>query len=141
MKTTEGLKMLRTNYKTLCETVDEILVKRGAKQNMLTFSIFEDLDNGDEFHNDEPKNWIINAPDLYQSLDSGKVRIIDSHTGFKSKTLTDPTWEDVVYWANESILWGMKKHGIDGWDHVFLESVEFKEEKNGVKIYDMWFGS
>lgn len=136
MKTKE-IKMLRTNYKTLQTTVDEILTKRGAKQNMLTFSIFDSLDMG----NDTDEQWIINAPDLFQILDTGKVRIIDSLTGLKTKILNSPTWEDVVFWANESILWGMKENGLDGWDHVFLEQVEFVEKKNEVKIYDMWFGS
>jgi len=126
---------IETDYYSLQKEVDKILIDRGVKELKLIFSIFEDI--GD----DNSKTWGIKAPDLKSVFSEGKVKFIHGYYNFKSKTLNNPTWADVAYWANESILWGMRKEGLDGWDHVFLEMVEFKEEVKGVKVFEFWFGS
>jgi hypothetical protein len=125
---------IQTTYDALQKQVSKILTERGAKRDILTFSMF------DEVNYNSPDNWVIKAPEFNTIFTVGKVKFIGEH-GFKTKVLNSPTWADVAHWANESILFGMKKHGLDGWDHVFLEEVELKEEVKGVKVFEFWFGS
>jgi hypothetical protein len=138
MKTDTNQYTVNSEYSDLQKSVSKILSERGAKENMLTFSIFEDA-NPDEKYNLE--KWPVLHPDFCSIFEKGKVRFVEPRHGFKSKVVINPTWADVVWFANESILHGMKKNGLDGWDHVFLELVEPKEKKNGVQVFKFWFGS
>jgi len=126
MKTYKDQCTVNSDYSDLQKAVSKILTERGAKENVLTFSIFEDA-NPDEKYNSE--KWPVLHPDFELTFVKAKVRFVEPRHGFKSKIVSNPTWADVVWFANESILYGMKKNQLDGWDHVFLELVEPKGEE------------
>jgi hypothetical protein len=133
--TQDNIYTFETDYDSLQEAVNKILTDRGAKRKMLTFSMFDDIDDD---HNSE--NWRIKTPDLSKVFANGKVKFL-SGRGFKTKIINDPKWADVIYYANESILWGMSEEGLDGWDHVFLDSIDLIKKEKGVKVFEFWFGS
>jgi hypothetical protein len=126
---------VEVTYRDLQEKVSKILTERGAKGERLVFSMF------DEANNESDDEWKVIIPDFNSVFCEGKARFTEPYYGFKSKTVRNPTWSDVIYLANESILAGMKKENLDGWDHVFLENVKLKKEVGGVKVFEFWFGS
>lgn len=127
-----------TDYVSYQKSVDLVLSERNSKKNMVFPSMFEDADNDTNYNFD---TWKIKAPNLSSVFFEGKVKFIQRYRGFETQIVENPTWADVVYYANESILWGMNKEGLDGWHHVFLEEVEFVKEEQDVKVFEFLFGS
>ena len=125
-----------TTYAAMQNEARGILESRGVtkKDHRVIVSMFEEISYSET-------NWKVKSIDFDSPFCAGKVKFLGDRDYNISEEVTNPTWKDVIFYANQSILHGMKVEELDGWDHVFLESVEFKEEKNGIKIFEFWFGS
>lgn len=109
-------------------TVDQIIKKSGSEP-ILSFSMGEFEDDDDK----EYEDLIVDAPDFSSNFAEGKVIFYadDYFNKYKSKVINNPNWSDVLIHANKAA-----KN-----DHIFLESIDLKEEKNGIKYYQFFFGS
>ncbi len=116
-------------YDELCDLVKKHL-DGNTTLTKLSFSIFDNYE-------EEPREtgpWWVKPPfeTLNDVFTEGKVIFLHAaKPKVKSFEFVSPTWGEVIVVANN----------FCSGDHIFLEDVKFVEEKNGIKYYEMWFGS
>ncbi len=127
-------------YEELAKKVDCLVQKRSRGRDSssgLRFSIFEDAEPAScgEFDID---SWMVKHPAFDQLFTHGECIFRAKYESFQSKIYTNPTWADIVWEAHRCVHRDWPEV-----DHVFLESVKYASTRklDGVKIYDMWFGS
>lgn len=119
--------------------LDEFIEKTIKEQNKskkvwLTLSLWETEDNDDiEFGDCQ-----VFAPDLTSNSPVYEGKVIFG-AGYPNKTyskvINNPTWRDIIVISNNLII------KTRDYDHSFLESIHFGKEENGIRYYDLWFGS
>lgn len=126
---------------------DISLNENGAFLANLTDQVRKEYEDDESVSNklEEPIYVINSACDLLKEAGKivihGKMQIVsninpDSYPNYVSPVVKNPTWWDVLYYANEMI----KTTG--DYNHVFLEDINHIEtNENGVKICELQMGS
>ena len=119
---------IENNYDRLCDIVS------GFGAEYLRFSMFKTIDYGDS---NDLKTWTLKCPDIESDKPAfnGKC-VFNRYYGYPNILLLpemeNPTWKDIILALDIT---------CKDIDHVFLESIEFKETKNGINYYFCHFGS
>lgn len=126
---------MKIKRKDLDALIHEII---GKKKSRLSWCIYEN--ESPEAVDDE--NWLENYENEILELEFDSFddvfeegNVLFKHCGYwsgaKFVRKKNPTWRDVVKVAEK----------FASGDHIFLESIDFEGEEDGVKVFDLGYGS
>lgn len=117
---------MKTKIATYDEMDNEVNKILGRAPKRLRFSMYETTKEPEK---EDMSDWEVEYPDFNQRFTDGECVFVCNE--YESNIIKNPTWKHVLKEANNAACG----------DHVFLEQVELDKTEDGVKFYDMWFGS
>ncbi len=121
--------------------IDAILRAAGLDKTHVVFSLYETVVDPVR---DDMSDWVVRHPAFESVFAEGQVEFVtyrdlgDQEPDLLvSNPYTNPTWADVLIEAERSC----RARGAPELDHVYLEAVEEESVTNGIRRYELCFGS